>query len=84
MGGREIWEISYALQKLWLKVPDICQDRAPSRVPILYLGIGALEQATTQIWELSGAWKEDKIRTNSNFYAARAALPCRSSGCSEV
>ena len=53
--GGKIWALSEALQYLWLKVPEIHQERAPSRV-LIKLPEGQRTMRTGhEIWALSGA-----------------------------
>ena len=52
--GGKIWAISEAQQYLWLMLPEIHQERAPSRVLIM-LPEGKAVRTGHEIWALSGA-----------------------------
>ena len=53
--GGKIWALSVALQYLWLMVPEIHQERAPSRVLIIKLPEIRVVRTGHKIWALSGA-----------------------------
>ena len=59
--GGKIWALSVALQYLWLKVPEIHQERAPSRV-LIKLPEGKAVKTGHKIWALWGLKHKQNLK----------------------